>query len=65
MTLFAVIMLLFVIMLIVRESDAGEAHMKIFAQLARRIMHEEFRDGLRACPDPESVLDFLQEAVKS
>ncbi len=52
-----------VIMLIVRESDAGEAHMKIFAKLARSIMHEEFRDGLRACPDEESLLRFLAEAA--
>ena len=54
-----------VIMLIVRESDAGEAHMKIFAQLARNIMHEEFRDGLRACPDAKSLLQFLKDAVDS
>ena len=54
-----------VIMLIVRESDAGEAHMKIFAQLARRIMHESFRDGLRACPDERSLLQYLQVAVEN
>ena len=54
-----------VMMLIVRESDAGEEHMKIFAQLARRIMHEEFRDGLRACPDEESLLRYLKDAVEN
>lgn len=54
-----------VIMLIVRESDAGEAHMKIFAQLARRIMHAEFREGLRACPDESSLLQYLQSAVET
>lgn len=54
-----------VIMLLVRESDAGDAHMKIFAQLARRIMHEEFRDGLRACPDEKTLLRYLQDAVKN
>ena len=54
-----------VIMLIVRESDAGEAHMKIFAQLARSIMHESFREGLRACPDERSLLQYLQAVVKT
>jgi fructose-specific PTS system IIA-like component len=53
-----------VIMLIVNEHDAGEAHLKIFAQLARRIMHEEFRDGLRACPDENSLLRYLSDAVE-
>jgi fructose-specific PTS system IIA-like component len=53
-----------VIMLTVNEHDAGEAHLKIFAQLARRIMHEEFRDGLRACPDEKSLLQFLSDAVE-
>jgi fructose-specific PTS system IIA-like component len=52
-----------VIMLIVNEHDAGEAHLKIFAQLARRIMHEEFRVGLRACPDEKSLLRYLEDAV--
>ncbi|MCW8926170.1 MAG: fructose PTS transporter subunit IIA, partial [Xanthomonadales bacterium] len=53
-----------VIMLIVNEHDAGEAHLKIFAQLARRIMHEEFRNGLRACADINSLLRYLVDAVE-
>ena len=53
-----------VIMLIARESDAGDAHMKIFAQLARRIMHADFREKLRACSNEEQLLKFLQDAVK-
>jgi multiphosphoryl transfer protein len=49
-----------VILLAVPASDAAGAHMKIFAKLARRLMHEEFRDRLFATPDQGSVVDFLK-----
>lgn len=36
----------FVIMLTLNKHAAGDQHMKIFSKLARRIMHEEFRQKL-------------------
>lgn len=48
-----------VMMLVVPASDASGAHMKVFAKLARRLMHEEFRDrvlGAGSAAEIESVL---------
>jgi phosphoenolpyruvate-protein phosphotransferase len=53
-----------VIMLIIRESDAGDTHLKIFAQLARKIMHADFRAELRACSDAQRLLQFLQDILE-
>ena len=36
-----------VIMIAVPVSEAGDTHMKILANLSRKLMHEEFRESLR------------------
>ncbi len=40
-----------VILLAMRESDAQGTHMKVFSKLARRLMHEEFRERMLAAGD--------------
>jgi fructose-specific PTS system IIA-like component len=56
-----------VLLLLIRETDAADdaanIHLKIFAELARKIMHEEFRSGLRACDNAEGLIGFLQGAL--
>lgn len=53
-----------VILLAVRESDKDDAHMKVFAKLARRLMHEDFRGRLLAAADREAVLRRLEEELE-
>jgi fructose-specific PTS system IIA-like component len=50
-----------VILLAVRESDAQNSHMKIFARLARKVMHEEFREFLTTATDPEEIRVFIEK----
>jgi len=49
-----------VIMLTLNKHAAGDLHLKIFSQLARRIMHEDFRARLAAAETPRAVEDFLR-----
>lgn len=48
-----------VILLAMRESDPNNTHMRVFAALARNLMHENFRDGLMNAADPASILAQL------
>ncbi|MBN2082284.1 phosphoenolpyruvate--protein phosphotransferase [bacterium] len=48
-----------VIMLTMPPADPGNRHLKVFAALSRRLMHEEFRDRLRAAEDADSILSVL------
>jgi phosphoenolpyruvate-protein phosphotransferase len=50
-----------VILLAVRASDHGKEHMRIFSRLSRLVMRDEFRDRVRAEPDEEKLLAFLEE----
>jgi fructose-specific PTS system IIA-like component len=52
-----------VILLAIRESDPDDTHMKVFARLARRLVHEEFRGRLLAVPDAEAVMKCLTEEI--
>ncbi|USN97948.1 MAG: phosphoenolpyruvate--protein phosphotransferase [Phycisphaeraceae bacterium] len=47
------------------EGDGGGAagHMKVFATLARRLMHESFRERLESLDDPEKIAEFLVEEL--
>ena len=53
-----------VFMLTVRESDAGNTHMRIFAQLARRIMRDEFRASLAACTSEQELLAYISQELE-
>jgi fructose-specific PTS system IIA-like component len=48
-----------VLLLAVPSADAAGAHMKVFARLARKLMHDEFRDALAGASDPEAVVRLL------
>jgi fructose-specific PTS system IIA-like component len=52
-----------VIMLAMRESDRDNTHMKVFSRLARKLMHEEFRDTLSAIAEPEPAVAFLEQEL--
>ncbi|HPS54415.1 MAG TPA: phosphoenolpyruvate--protein phosphotransferase [Sedimentisphaerales bacterium] len=54
-----------VIMLAIRDdADGGDVHMKIFAKLARKIMHEDFRQYLIDENDPGKILAFLKDSLE-
>jgi fructose-specific PTS system IIA-like component len=52
-----------VLLLAIRESDQAAEHMKVLASLARKVMHEEFRDRLAQERDPEALCRFLKESI--
>jgi fructose-specific PTS system IIA-like component len=52
-----------VLLLAIRESDQATAHMKVLAALARRLMHEEFRERLAEEQDPAALCQFLQKSI--
>ena len=52
-----------IVLLAIRESDPDDTHLKVFARLARRLVHEEFRERMLAAPDPEAVLRCLAEEL--
>jgi fructose-specific PTS system IIA-like component len=51
------------ILLAIRESEQATEHMRVLAALARRVMHEEFRESLLAEDNPERLCAFLRETV--
>lgn len=42
--------------------DAGTAHLKILASISRKLMKQEFRDGLRNAKSPSELIEFLQSS---
>jgi len=52
------------IMLTVRESDADQTHLKLLAKLARRLMHEGFREAVLAATDADGVLGVLRRELE-
>jgi multiphosphoryl transfer protein len=53
------------VMLAIPAGRAAEEHLKLLARLSRRLMHEEFRDALRASRDPEAAVRLILEAVSA
>jgi multiphosphoryl transfer protein len=51
-----------VILLAIRESEHGRAHMEILARLSRLMMREEFRAAIRAQTSAARVVALLQQA---
>lgn len=54
----------FVIMLTLNKHAAGDQHMRIFSKLARRIMHESFRDSLVNATSPEQIETLLKQELE-
>jgi len=52
-----------VILLAIRDSEHASSHMKILAQLARKLMHEEFRERLVQERNPAALCAFLKECL--
>jgi multiphosphoryl transfer protein len=48
-----------VVLLALRESASAAEHMQVFSQLARRLMHEEFRQSVMESASPDSLMRFL------
>jgi fructose-specific PTS system IIA-like component len=48
-----------VVLLALRENASGKAHMRVFSQLARKLMDEKFRNNLIENTSVDSLLQFL------
>lgn len=53
-----------VIMLAVPASDADRTHLRLLAKLARRLMHEGFRESLLFAPDVDTILHILRTELE-
>lgn len=42
--------------------DAGTTHLKILASISRKLMKQEFRDGLRSAKNATELMQFLQDS---
>jgi fructose-specific PTS system IIA-like component len=51
-----------VILLVMRAPDYEQGHMRVFAQLSRLVMREEFRERVRELDSPERLLAFLKQS---
>jgi PTS system fructose-specific IIA component len=51
------------IFLIAAPEGGGSEHMKILAALARRLVHQSFREVLSAASDREAVVNLVKEEV--
>ncbi|BBQ86128.1 TPA: phosphoenolpyruvate--protein phosphotransferase [Kluyvera ascorbata] len=54
----------FIIMLTLNKHAAGDQHMRIFSRLARRIMHEEFRNSLVNAASADAIASLLQHELE-
>ncbi len=50
-----------VVLLAIRESEPAETHMRVLASLARRLMHEEFREKVECEREPAGLCRLLHE----
>ena len=39
------------------------SHVKVFSQLARKLVKKEFREAMRSAPDAEAILSLLQSEL--
>jgi fructose PTS system EIIA component len=51
------------IFLIAAPDGAGGEHMTILASLARRLIHQSFKDALRSAAGPQDVVDIVNKEV--
>jgi fructose-specific phosphotransferase system IIA component len=52
------------VFLIAAPEGEGDLHITLLSRLARRLVHEDFRDRLRDAGTPEAVIDILREEVQ-
>ncbi|MCB1220448.1 MAG: phosphoenolpyruvate--protein phosphotransferase [Planctomycetales bacterium] len=53
-----------VLLLAMPAAEEGNRHLKVFARLARRLMNEDFRSGLRAAETADNIVQFLQSELR-
>lgn len=53
------------IFLIAAPASSEGAHLEVLSKLARKIMHEEFRDSLLAQTDPAEIANILTREVQN
>lgn len=53
------------IFLIAAPEGEHELHVKVLQQLARRLMHDEFRESLRQASSPEEVVELMREQIST
>jgi fructose PTS system EIIA component len=51
------------VFLIAAPDGAGAEHLTILAKLARRLIHQSFRDALLTAPDPSAVVALIEKEV--
>lgn len=49
--------------LIAAPEGAGDTHLTVLSRLARRLVHEEFRDALRHATTPEDAIRIIRQEV--
>ena len=52
----------FIIMLTLNKAQ-GDQHMRIFSGLARKLIHQDFRDKLRNCDDEAAMIQMLEQEL--
>ena len=52
-----------VILIAMREQQTANGHMQVFSELARKLMNEEFREGLLALQDAPKMMQYLCEQL--
>jgi PTS system fructose-specific IIA component len=52
-----------IIFLIAAPEGGDASHMKILAALARRLIHDSFKQGLRDAKNPQDVVDLVNREV--
>ncbi len=53
------------ILLAIRETEPADTHMKVFSRLARKVMHDDFRDRLSREQSPAALSAFLRESLNT
>jgi len=53
-----------IIMLTVTE-QGQDTHMQIFSKIARKLMHQAFRDSLKQAEQPDAVIDILNAVINA
>ncbi|HEY9175318.1 MAG TPA: PTS sugar transporter subunit IIA, partial [Verrucomicrobiae bacterium] len=53
------------ILLAIRESEQAGLHMQILSRLARKVMHDDFRDRLSHEQNPAALCAFLAESLSA
>ena len=52
-----------IVMLALPAEGTAREHLKLLARLSRRLVHDEFREALRAAPDADSIVGILKPVL--